>query len=610
MGDLSPAQYDRSPGLEGLRGFARRSKTFGPAQGPLGERGKEEEDDDDEESMMSFVFGDGDILIPAVQRLRKKVAAENDRDGSVSGAASSVLLRLDESKGESGSSSRMSGVELSSANGNANAKTATYVRLRPSAQRSSTLPRATNPSASASAPATTITAPTTRQRQLRAVSLATTTASADAKFANRLRPLPANRDTDRAYVSEGESAVKRGVGRESMPPAMVRPGSAASNVSAASRLSGTAPIRRPTMGSRPMNRAISQAMTRGNDGEKEREGTIRVRPSSSTSQRPWSTTISAGSSNASGTNTAEVKRASTLASAGSVIVGRRSIIPLNATSPPLTAHPTKTASPVAASTITTRTSSRVKPGVGRGRMSLLPNTVANANVSAATSCNTGGGTGISAAIAARRARVSNLGPNASTGTLTLSSKANPPSNAGAAAKTTAKPNTTALAGSKPAPNFTLPLAPKSTVANGRAAPVTGVKPAIRPKGTSSPSSSVRTTASTRTRTRAPQRKGIPTMPSMDTALAEVWKEYGDVDIDKLGSSTPRKAIPKKEMAETPGSVKAPAKVSRVPAVDGGGSARGLNQRPLEKPGSVQSKTTRVTGRIGELAKRRDVGGKI
>lgn len=584
MGDLSPAQYDRSPGLEGLRGFARRSKTFGPVQGPLGERGEEEEDDDDEESMMSFVFGDGDILIPAEQRLRKKVAAKNDRDGSVSGAASSVLSRLDESKGGSGSNPRMSGVELSSANGNANAKTATYVRLRPSAQRSSTLPLATNPSASASAPATTITTATTRQRQPRAVSLATT-ASANAKFANRLRSLPANRDTDRAYLSEGESAVKRGVGRESMPPVMVRPGSAASNVSAASRLSGPAPIPGPTVGSRPMNRAISQATTRGNDGEKEREGTIRVRPSSSTRQRPWSTTISAGSSNASGTNTAEVKRASTLASAGSVTVGRRSITPLSATSPSLTAHPTKTASPVAASTITTRTSSRAKPGVGRGRMSMLPSTVASANVSAATSCNTGAAAGISAATAARRARVSNSGPSASTGTLTPSSKANPPSNAGAAAKTTVKPNTTVSARSKPAPTSTLPRAPNSTATNGRAAPITGVKPAIRPKGISSPSPSVRTTANTPTRTPstcAPQRKGIPTMPSMDTALAEVWKEYGDVDIDKLGSSTPGKAVPKKETAKTTESVKAPARVSRVPAIGGGGSARRLNQHPLEK----------------------------
>lgn len=489
MGELSPAQYDRSPGLEDLRGFARRSKTFGPAQGPLGERDEEEEDDDDEESMMSFVFGDGDILIPAEQRLRKKVAAENDRDGSVSGAASSVLSRLDESKGESGSNSRMGGVELSSDNDNANAKTATYVRLRPSAQRSSTLPLATNPSASASAPATTITTATTRQRQPRAVSLATTTASANAKFANRLRPSPANRDTDRAYVSEGESAVKRGVGRESMPPVMVRPGSAASNVSAASRLSGPAPIRGPTVGSRPMNRAISQATTRGNDGEKEREGTIRVRPSSSTRQRPWNTTISAGSSDASGTNTAEMKRASTFASAGSVTVGRRSITSLSATSPSLTAPPTNTASPVAASTIATRTSSRAKPGVGRGRMSMLPSTVASANVSAATSCNTGA--------AARRARVSNSGPNASTGTLTPSSKANPPSNAGAAAKTTVKPNTTVSARSKPAPTSTLPRALKSTATNGRAAPITGVKPPIRPKGILSPSASVRTTANTR-----------------------------------------------------------------------------------------------------------------
>ncbi|KIR57952.1 hypothetical protein I314_06214 [Cryptococcus bacillisporus CA1873] len=569
MGDLSPVQYDRSPGLEGLRGFARRSKTFGPAQGPLGERGEEEEDDDDEESMMSFVFGDGDILIPAVQRLRKKVAAKNDRDGSVSGAASSVLSRLDESKGESGSNPRMSGVELSSVNGNANAKTATYVRLRPSAQRSSTLPLATNSPASASAPATTITTATTRQRQPRAVSLATTTASANAKFANRLRSLPANRDTDRAYLSEGESAVKRGVRRESMPPVMVRPGSAASNVSAASRLSGPAPIRGPTVGSRPMNRAISQATTRGNDGEKEREGTIRVRPSSSTRQRPWSTTISAGSSNASGTNTAEVKRASTLASAGSVTVGRHSITPLSATSPSFTAHPTKTASPVAASTITTRTSSRAKPGVGR--MSMLPSTVASANVSAATSCNIGAAAGISAATAARRARVSNSGPSASTGTLTPSSKANPPSNASAAAKTTVKPNTIVSARSKPASTSTLPRAPNSTATNGRAAPITGVKPAIRPKGISSLSSS---------------RKGIPTMPSMDTALAEVWKEYGDVDIDKLGSSTPGKAVSKKETAKTTESVKAPAR------------------------GSVQNKTAPVTGRIGELTKRRDVGGKI
>ncbi|KAE8540631.1 hypothetical protein D1P53_002995 [Cryptococcus gattii VGV] len=600
MGDLSPAQYDRSPGLEGLRGFARRSKTFGPAQGPLGERGEEEEDDDDEESMMSFVFGDGDILIPAEQRLRKKIAAENDRDGSVSGAASSVPSRLDESKGESGSNSRMSGVELSSANGNANAKRATYVRLRPSAQRSSTLPLATNPSASASAPATTITTATTRQRQPRAVSLATTTASANAKFANRLRPLPANRDTDRAYVSEGESAVKRGVGRESMRPVMVRPGSAASNVSAASRLSGPAPIRGPTVGSRPMNRAISQATTRGNDGEKEREGTIRVRPSSSTRQRPWSTTISAGSSNAPGTNTAQVKRASMLASAASVTVGRRSITPLSPTSPSLTAHPTKTASPVAASTITTRTSSRAKPGVGRGRMSMLPSTVASANVSAAASCNNGAAAGISAATAARRARVSNSAPCASTGTLTPSSKANPPSNAGAAAKTTVKPNTTVSARNKPAPTSTLPLDPKSTATNGRAAPITGVQPAIRPKGISSPSPNVRTTANTRTwtpSTRAPQRKGIPTMPSMDTALAEVWKEYGDVDIDKLGSSTPRKAVPKKETAKTTESVKAPARVSRVPAIGGGGSARRLNQHPLEKQGSVQNKTAPVTGRI-------------
>lgn len=585
MGDLSPAQYDRSPGLEGLRGFARLSKTFGLAQGPLGERGEEEEDDDDEESMMSFVFGDGDILIPAGQRLRKKIAAENDRDGSVSGAASSVLSRFDESKGESGSNSRMSGVEPSSANDNANAKTATYARLRPSAQRSSTLPLATNPSASASAPATTITTTTTRQRQPRAVSLATTTASANAKFANRLRPLPANRYTDRAYVSEGESTVKRGVGRESMSPVMVRPGSAASTVSAASRLSGPAPIRGSTVGSRPMNRAISQATTRGNDGEKEGEGTIRVRPSSSTRQRPWSTTISARNSNTSGMDTAEVKRASTFASAASVTVGRRSITPLSATSPSLTAHPTKTASPIAASTITTRTSSRAKPGVGRGRMSMLPGTVASANVSAATSCNTGAAAGISAATAARRARVSNSGPSASTGTLTLSSKANPPSNAGAAAKTTVKPNTTVSARSKPAPTSTLPLAPKPTATNGRAAPITGVKPAIRPKGISSPSPSVRTTATTRTRTpstRAPQRKGIPTMPSMDTALAEVWKEYGDVDIDKLGSSTPGKAVPKKETAKTTESVKAPARVSRVPAIGGGGSARRLNQHPLEK----------------------------
>lgn len=585
MGDLSPVQYDRSPGLEGLRGFARRSKTFGPAQGPLGERGEEEEDDDDEESMMSFVFGDGDILIPAVQRLRKKVAAKNDRDGSVSGAASSVLSRLDDSKGESGSNPRMSGVELSSVNGNANAKTATYVRLRPSAQRSSTLPLATNPPASASAPATTITTATTRQRQPRAVSLATTTASANAKFANRLRSLPANRDTDRAYLSEGESAVKRGVRRESMPPVMVRPGSAASNVSAASRLSGPAPIRGPTVGSRPMNRTISQATTRGNDGEKEREGTIRVRPSSSTRQRPWSTTISAGSSNASGTNTAEVKRASTLASAGSVTVGRHSITPLSATSPSFTAHPTKTASPVAASIITTRTSSRAKPGVGRGRMSMLPSTVASANVSAATSCNTGAAAGISAATAARRARVSNSGPSASTGTLAPSSKANPPSNASAAAKTTVKPNTIVSARSKPASTSTLPRAPNSTATNGRAAPITGVKPAIRPKGISSLSPSVRTTANTPTRnpsTRAPQRKGIPTMPSMDTALAEVWKEYGDVDIDKLGSSTPGKAVSKKETAKTTESVKAPARVRRVPAIGGGGSARGLNQHPLEK----------------------------
>lgn len=585
MGDLSPAQYDKSPGLEGLRGFARRSKTFGPAQGPLGERGEEEEDDDDEESMMSFVFGDGDILIPAEQRLRKKVAAENDRDGSVSGAASSFLSRLDESKGESGSNPRMSGVELSSANDSANAKTATYVRLRSSAQRSSTLPLATNPSASASAPATTITTATTRQRQPRAVSLATTTASANAKFANRLRSLPANRDTDRAYVSEGESAVKRGVGRESMPPVMVRPGSAASNVSAASRLSGPAPIRGPTVGSRPMNRAISRATTRGNDCEKEREETIRVRPSSSTRQRPWSTTISAGCSNASGTNTAEVKWASTLASAGSVTVDRRSITPLSAASPSLTAHPTKRASPVAASTITTRTSSRAKPGVGRGRMSMFPSTVASANVSAATSCNTGAAAGISAATAARRARVSNSGPSASIGTLTPSSKANPPSNAGAAAKTTVKPNTTVSARSKPAPTSTLPRAPKSTATNGRAAPITGVKPAIRPKGISSPSPSVRATANTLTRnpgTRAPQRKAISTMPSMDTALAEVWKEYGDVDIDKLGSSTPGKAVPKKETAKTTESVKAPARMSRVPAIGGGGSARRLNQHPLEK----------------------------
>ncbi|ADV25134.1 hypothetical protein CNBL0790 [Cryptococcus gattii WM276] len=571
MGELSPAQYDRSPGLEDLRGFARRSKIFGPAQGPLGERDEEEEDDDDEESMMSFVFGDGDILIPAEQRLRKKVAAKNDRDGSVSGAASSVLSRLDESKGESGSNSRMGGVELSSDNDNANAKTATYVRLRPSAQRSSTLPLATNPSASASAPATTITTATTRQRQPRAVSLATTTASANAKFANRLRPSPANRDTDRAYVSEGESAVKRGVGREGMPPVMVRPGSAASNVSAASRLSGPAPIRGPTVGSRPMNRAISQATTRGNDGEKEREGTIRVRPSSSTRQRPWNTTISAGSSDASGTNTAEMKRASTFASAGSVTVGRRSITSLSATSPSLTAPPTNTASPVAASTIATRTSSRVKPGVGRGRMSMLPSTVASANVSAATSCNTGAAASISAATAARRARVSNSGPSASTGTLTPSSKANPPSNAGAAAKTTVKPNTTVSARSKPAPTSTLPRAPKSTATNGRAAPITGVKPAIRPKGISSPS---------------PSRKGIPTMPSMDTALSEVWKEYGDVDIDKLGSSTPGEAVPKKETAKTTESVKTPAR------------------------GSVQNKTAPVTGRIGELSKRRDVGGRI
>lgn len=72
------------------------------------------------------------------------------------------------------------------------------------------------------------------------------------------------------------------------------------------------------------------------------------------------------------------------------------------------------------------------------------------------------------------------------------------------------------------------------------------------------------------------------MPSMDTALSEVWKEYGDVDIDKLGSSTPGEAVPKKETAKTTESVKTPARVSRVPTIGGSGSARRLNQHPLEK----------------------------
>lgn len=618
MGDLSPAQYDKSLGLDGLRGFARRSKTFGPARGRLGEdgergEGEEEEDDDDEDSVMSFVFRDGDILIPAEPRPRKRAVPKNARDRSVSGAAGSDLTRLDETKKESDSrpDSKMSGVALSSASSNVNAKVTTSVRPRPSAQRSSTLPPTTNSSASTPAPAiasTTITAAATRRHQPRAVSLATTTASANAKFANRLRPLPADKDVDDAYVSEGESVVRRGVGRGGMPPAMVRAGSVASNVSAASRLWGPASVRGPIMDSQPMNRAVSQATNRGNDNEKEGKETIRVRPSSSTRQRPWSTTFSTGNVTASGTNTAtESKRASTPASTGSVTIGRRSLTPLNATSPTVTAHPTKTVARATASTIPTPESSRVKAGVDRGRMSTPPNTVANANMNSAASGNTGAGAGISAATAARRARVSGLGPKTSTGTLTPSLKANP----GAVAKSTVKPSTTASVGSKPVPTSTLRLTPKPTAINGRATSATGVKPIIRPKGTPSPSPSVRTTTSTRTRisTRTPQRKGIPTMPSMDTALFEVWKEYGDVDIDKLGSATPGKEVHKKKL-ETPESVKAPAGVRRAPAAGGGGNSRILDNSPVEKPGSVRNKTAPVKGRIGEVTKRRDVGEKI
>lgn len=99
------------------------------------------------------------------------------------------------------------------------------------------------------------------------------------------------------------------------------------------------------------------------------------------------------------------------------------------------------------------------------------------------------------------------------------------------------------------------------------------------------------------------------MSSMDTALVEVWKEYGNVDIDKLGSSTPGKAVPK-EKAETPESVKAPAGVRRVPAVGGGGRASGLDKSPVKTPGSVRNKAAPVRGRIGEMTKRRDVGEKI
>lgn len=638
MGDLSPPQYDKSLGLDGLRGFARRSKSFGPTQGRLGEggegsEGEEKEDDDDEETVMSFVFGDGDILIPAEPRPRKKVVPKNARDRRVSGVAGSGLSRLDNTKGESDSRpvSRMSGVALSSASGNANVKTATSVRPRPSALRSSTLPPATDSSASTSDPAiasTTTTAAITRRHQPRAVSLATTTASANAKFANRLRSLPADRDAEGAYVSEGESVVRRGVGRGSMPPVMARAGSAASNVSAASRLSGPASVKGPpVMGSQPMNRAISHVTNRGNDNKKEGNETIRVRSSSSARQRPWSTTLSSGDAIASGTSAAVSKRASTPASAVSMTIGRRSITPLSATSPTVTAHPiktaasvtahtTKTGAPVTASTISTRASSRMKPGVSRGRMSTPPSTVANANTDSAASGNTGARAGISAATAARRARVSSLGPRTSTGTLTPSLKANP----GAAAKAAVKPNTTASAESKPAsaeskpaPASTLRLAPKPTITNGRATSATGVKPIIRAKGTPSPSPSpsVRTTASTctRTSTRTPQRKGIPTMSSMDTALVEVWKEYGNVDIDKLGSSTPGKAVPK-EKAETPESVKAPAGVRRVPAVGGGGRASGLDKSPVKTPGSVRNKAAPVRGRIGEMTKRRDVGEKI
>lgn len=99
------------------------------------------------------------------------------------------------------------------------------------------------------------------------------------------------------------------------------------------------------------------------------------------------------------------------------------------------------------------------------------------------------------------------------------------------------------------------------------------------------------------------------MPSMDTALFEVWKEYGDVDIDKLGSATPGKEVPKKKL-ETPESVKAPAGVRRAPAAGGGGNSRILDNSPVEKPGSVRNKTAPVKGRIGEVTKRRDVGEKI
>lgn len=99
------------------------------------------------------------------------------------------------------------------------------------------------------------------------------------------------------------------------------------------------------------------------------------------------------------------------------------------------------------------------------------------------------------------------------------------------------------------------------------------------------------------------------MLSMDIVFVEVWKEYGNVDIDKLGSLILGKVV-FKEKVEMFEFVKVFVGVRRVLVVGGGGRVSGLDKSFVKMLGFVRNKVVFVRGRIGEMIKRRDVGEKI
>ncbi|WVN87153.1 uncharacterized protein L203_102329 [Cryptococcus depauperatus CBS 7841] len=420
-----------------------------------------------------------------------------------------------------------------------------------------------------------------------------------AKFSTRLRPLSSD---GAAFAGTGvaertmspSSLVGGARARGSLPPSMLssRCASATSGVINASSV----PSRNPRVGGKE-------------ESEGEDLGTIRSSRAYHIRPRPaWD-----------GATIDTVKLGERASTPASVASGGRTT--LRHSSAPVTSS---TATAVGNGTVDKGALIEAKIGMGRKprvRGSMPPLCTARGTIGIAGLGTSGGK--VSAATAARLARQS------SSGTSTRPRPSIKPSAVSLTAATTSNLRKKHSNASSPTSStFSFPSAPASTGPIGSSDANSTVKTAPRTSASSPsvPPNSKSPLSTTTTQKLTKSSTTLKSMQSTDSGLIEIWRQYGNVDIDKLGSSTPKKPLLNstkgaamggegntggaKKVSSMAGGVSAPKtkpspRLSAVTLASAPTTRTGLNKR--ETPSSLRTSVEMVTG---PGTRRRDLGEQI